>query len=256
MSFTPSGNLYENAKRHQWNAATDIPWDTEIGWEPEVDRETALALRAFRIGQQYTGEAMAVTSDQVGPLPPDREARAFMATQFMDEVRHAEAFDRYLVKLGAPPCELGRSMELIRSFFATLDNYTESLVCIQVLFEGLGVDLFDSESEQSPCPLLQAIYERVRRDEARHTAFGTLYLDHLVPELSPADRRRLQQRLDDGVGVFFAQSQAAAEAMPPAPLEYLGRMAKAWQDAIPPALANVGERLRRWNLRLNLSQSV
>ena len=41
--------------------------------------------------------------------------------------------------------------------------------------------------------------------------------------------------------------------MPSAPLAYLGRMAKAWQDAIPPALDNVGERPRRWDLRLNFA---
>lgn len=174
-----------------------------------------------------------------------------MATQFIDEVRHAETFDRYLGKLGAPPSEVGSAVEMIGDFFARMENYAEALVCTQVLFEGLGVDFFQAEIETGPCPLLRAIFERVKHDEARHTAFGTLYLDLLVPRLTSGERRRLQERLDEGVRVFFAQAMAQAEAMPPLPVPYQARMAAVWQQVVPKALADVAERLRRWDLRLS-----
>jgi hypothetical protein len=39
-----------------------------------------------------------------------------------------------------------------------------------------------------PCGLLRQINARIAIDEARHAAFGMLYLEHVVPNTSAADR--------------------------------------------------------------------
>src|SRR5262245_40227544 len=135
--------LYENAKRDQWNATSDIPWATPVDPESEIISDMGIsiwgsplwerlddgmrrALRQqqirYRLSQFMHGEQLAlVTASQLVECAPELEAKYYAATQVFDEARHVEVFARYLrEKLGTtvfPPAPLVRDIlaELIKS---------------------------------------------------------------------------------------------------------------------------------------------
>src|SRR5438874_9736275 len=111
-------DLYEKAKRDQWNGTTQLPWDTDVDPErgiipdvinpligyPPYERLTpreknrlrhaqiALQLSQFLHGEQG---ALIVASQLVGAVPWI-DAKYYAGTQTMDEARHVEVFSRYL----------------------------------------------------------------------------------------------------------------------------------------------------------------
>src|SRR5881398_243984 len=111
-------DLYEKAKRDQWNGMTQLAWDTDVDPErgiipdvinpligyPPYERLTpkeknrlrhaqiALQLSQFLHGEQG---ALIVASQLVGAVPWI-DAKYYAGTQTMDEARHVEVFSRYL----------------------------------------------------------------------------------------------------------------------------------------------------------------
>ena len=47
-SRTASVKLYEKAKTSQWNATTDLPWDTEVDWDELADAAASQNRRWLR----------------------------------------------------------------------------------------------------------------------------------------------------------------------------------------------------------------
>src|SRR4029078_1943584 len=122
--------LYEKAKVGQWNATTDLPWDTEVDIEKTVAEDQALigtgidasqymgtpgekgderkwlelgieshnwSLSQFMHGEQG---ALLCTAKIVETVPW-YDAKLYASTQVVDEARHVEVFARYLdEKLG------------------------------------------------------------------------------------------------------------------------------------------------------------
>src|SRR5260370_39163425 len=112
--------LYENAKRDQWNASTDVDWTTSVDLErgifadelidghgtPTLER---LAPRDFqrlnvefscwRLSQLLHGEEGAMLAcSQLAGMVPGNDAKFFQATQVVDEARHTEVLSRYLLE--------------------------------------------------------------------------------------------------------------------------------------------------------------
>ena len=111
-------DLYEKAKRDQWNGTEQLAWDTAgrprarhpardvnplTGYAPyeKLEREGERALRhaqvALQLSQFLHGEqgALIVASQLVGAVPWI-DAKYYAGTQTMDEARHVEVFSRYL----------------------------------------------------------------------------------------------------------------------------------------------------------------
>ena len=110
--------LYEKAKREQWNGTTELPWDIDVDPESEIIPQAINPLRAYppyqklndkerrrlrhaqialQLSQFLHGEqgAMIVASQLVGAVPWI-EGKLYASTQTMDEARHVEVFSRYL----------------------------------------------------------------------------------------------------------------------------------------------------------------
>ncbi len=114
-------DLYEVAKKEQWNAATDVPWDLEIDrggdiLDPEQDpfrsfdfvkalpeeKQVELAVRraAWTLSQFLHGEQGALLCcGQLVDAVPDIDGKLYAATQVIDEARHVEVFHRYIQRL-------------------------------------------------------------------------------------------------------------------------------------------------------------
>jgi hypothetical protein len=111
-------DLYEKAKRDQWNATQQLDWKTDVDPESEIIPAAVNPLQSYgpyqkldarekqrlqhaqislQLSQFLHGEqgALIVASQLVGGVPWI-DAKYYAATQTMDEARHVEVFSRYL----------------------------------------------------------------------------------------------------------------------------------------------------------------
>ena len=207
--------LYENAKRDQWNASKDIPWEQPVDpdegviadelvdafgtdyWKKlpkkqqvELNRRTA----AWRLASLMYGEhgAMLVCS-QLVEMVAGGDAKFFQATQVMDETRHTEVLNRYITdKLDGlfypmPVAE--------KELFDTLlgdARWHVKTIGLQLVAETFAVSIFRMMAETSKDLLLREICHRILADESRHMGFGMLSLPAVVAEANDAERRELE----------------------------------------------------------------
>jgi hypothetical protein len=208
--------LYENAKRDQWNASKDIPWEQPVDAEQgviadelvdafgtdywrklspkqqvELNRRTA----AWRISSLMYGEhgAMIVCS-QLLEMVSGGDAKFFQATQVMDETRHTEVLHRYVAeKLDGMfyPMPLAE-----KELFDTLigdSRWPVKTIGLQLVAETFAVSIFRMMAETAKDGLLREICRRILTDESRHMGFGMLSLPAVVAEASDAERRELEE---------------------------------------------------------------
>lgn len=199
-------NLYEKAKRDQWNASTDIDWDSGLApdsgilpdglidiygtkyWDRlSADKRVELNrhFSAWRISQLMYGEQFALmVCGQIANAVPGIDAKFFMATQVMDEARHSEVLARYLYEKVGVTYPL--SNNLSKMFNRVLESplWYLKTVGTQLVAETLAVSLFRMLADHSPDPLISQICKRILSDESRHMGFGMLSLPEQVTELS------------------------------------------------------------------------
>lgn len=220
--FTALDRLYEKAKRSQWNATTDLPWDTQVDAEREaesnitarLDRgkpldwsgtkvakwgekewlEFSLLSQRWSLSQFLHGEqgALLCTSRLVETVPW-YEAKLYGATQVVDEARHVEVFARYTKE------KLGGEMQVNAHLASLLDDiltdsrWDMTYLGMQVMVEGLALAAFGFMQQLSQEPLLKQLLKYVMADEARHVAFGTLSLAHAYRDMG---ERELAERAE------------------------------------------------------------
>jgi hypothetical protein len=122
---------------------------------------------------------------------PDYEAKLYAASQGMDEARHVEVFSRYLRKLDKIYPVQPTLKSLLADIFAT-KHWQAKLVGMQVILEGLALGTFINVRASTGCELLRGLLAYVTRDEARHVAFGSLYLTASIGELSDEVRVEIE----------------------------------------------------------------
>ena len=119
--------LYEKAKTGQWNATTDLPWETEVDQEAVVVAERRPSHRlAWHRPDHYIGSPVEKWGDKewlefgiesqnwtlsqflhgeqgallctakIVETVPWYDAKLYASTQVVDEARHVEVFARYL----------------------------------------------------------------------------------------------------------------------------------------------------------------
>jgi hypothetical protein len=229
-------NLYSKAKRLQWDAEQEIEWSTPIDpSRPLIDEErfglTQLpfvqrmaksqqeALRAhiaaWQLSQFLHGEQGALmTAAALTHAVPDYEGKLYAATQTMDEARHVEVYDRYIKKL-ALIYPMSRGLKDIIDKTLKADRWVKIAIGMNMVVEGLALGAFQNMRKSTSCPLLRSIVEGVLRDEARHVAFGNVYVSEAIAKMHPDEREdvadfafevicamRQRQRSDDGQGNY------------------------------------------------------
>ncbi len=225
--------LYERAKRNQWNAAEDLPWDVETDPDqvgliigPEGDplqhydfyRELSDAQRvgldrrraAWTLSQFLHGEQGAVlASGQLVEAVPDVDGKLFAATQVIDEARHVEAFHRYLDRLDRVYPVLPGFRALIEAVIRA-DLWQMKCVGMQVITESMLMGSFKATEQTTDDDVLRQMLHLVERDEARHIAFGIIYLRRELAEMSDHDRERLEDFAAASVEMLAGPSSRAA----------------------------------------------
>lgn len=204
-------DLYEKAKREQWNGTTQLAWDTEvdpergilpeavnplIGYAPydrlsqrDKDRlrhaQLALQLSQFLHGEQG---AMIVASQLVGAVPWT-DAKFYASTQTMDEARHVEVFSRYLTEKLAWQWPVNESLKELLDTTITDSRWDLKYLGMQIIIEGLAMAAFGNLWQLTTEPLLKDLIHYVMRDESRHVAFGVLSLKDHYHDMPAAERR-------------------------------------------------------------------
>src|SRR5262245_55600650 len=207
--------LYEQAKRDQWNAATDIDWarplDGDGGliaddlvdvhgtrfWERlTADQRVELNHRVsrWRLSTLVHGEhgAMLVCSQMVETVQ-GQDAKLFQATQVVDEARHNEVLHRYIgLRLdGAIYPIAGNIQEIFDTLLGTSSWYLKT-IGLQLVAETFAVALFRMLAESSKDAVLRDVCKRILQDEARHMGFGMLSLPTVVGDASERERHEME----------------------------------------------------------------
>jgi rubrerythrin len=209
------GRLYEQAKRDQWNAATDIEWARPLAgdggliaddlvdiyrtrfWDRLSDDqkiEVNRRVSQWRLSTLVHGEhgAMLVCSQLVENVH-GQDAKLFQATQVVDEARHNEVLQRYLaLRLDGRTYPLaGNVKEVFDTLLGTSAWYLKT-IGLQLVAETFAVSLFRMLAESSKDETLREVCRRILQDEARHMGFGMLSLPAVVTEATEAERREME----------------------------------------------------------------
>ena len=231
-------DLYEVAKKEQWNAATDVPWDREIDktgdiLDPRQDvfqefdfvkalpdsTRTELAVRraAWTLSQFLHGEQGALLCcGQLVEVVPDIDGKLYAATQVVDEARHVEVFHRYIKRLDRV-YPIDPSLQAVINAILEADLWQMKCVGMQVIVEGLAMGSFKIMKEGTRDELLKKIVELTAMDEARHVSYGLIYMKDELPRMPDPDRERVedfalmavQAMVNSGRGSGGTNSQAA-----------------------------------------------
>jgi ribonucleoside-diphosphate reductase beta chain len=228
--------LYALWERQNWRAhELDFSVDREHWLATPTD---AQEHTAFSLGNFYVGEER-VTAD-LAPFvsaAPSGEVEAFLATQLVDEMRHAVFFDRWMAEVMALDADdlRGRIREIegmlqardawrfvfddslreianrIKDRPDDLELFVEGIVTYHMVVEGVlampGQRIIIQYTEDHAIyPGFNRGFRLVERDEHRHIAFGVRFLKDACeerPEMRAVIVRTLEQLLPKAAEVFM-----------------------------------------------------
>jgi hypothetical protein len=213
-------NLYEKAKRDQWNATDQLPWATSVDPEDELVPDFQIPVYGTHIWERMTPgdikklrrEALAWTlsqfmhgeqgallaTAQIVDATPWIESKFYGATQVMDEARHVEVYSRYLREKLTAAYPVNRHLKTLLDQILTDSRWDMKYLGMQIMVEGLAMAAFGYMHKMCNEPLLTELTHYVMRDESRHVAFGVLSLGEFFKDLAPSERRDREEFLADG----------------------------------------------------------
>jgi len=203
--------LYEKAKREQWNGTTQLAWDTAVDPESEIipaalnpladygpfkrcsAKEQAHfrhATLAWQLSQFLHGEQGALmTASQLVGCVPWIDAKYYASTQTMDEARHVEVFDRYLREKLEWEFPINEHLRKLLDVILTDSRWDFKYLGMQILVEGLAMAAFGNLYQLADEPLIKELIHYVMRDESRHVAFGVISLEGFYRDMPASERR-------------------------------------------------------------------
>ena len=176
--------LYERGKKGQWNAETDIQWDTDIPLDEwflprqdvlvlptlltlmEADEETCKAAAvdefAFTISQLLHGEQAALQiCGQLTNACTTMDAKFYAASQVADEARHVEVLSKLLQRKFGTIYPIGGTLKVLLDKLLQAPTWKTKTLGMQTLFEGVAVGILDILQKGATNPLVIDIMRRV-----------------------------------------------------------------------------------------------
>jgi len=207
--------LYEKAKRDQWNATRDIPWDApgtpdgriladeliDIHGSPlwarlgERDRvELNRRIAAWRLSVLLYGEQGAMLAcSQMVDIVTGTDQKFFQATQVVDEARHNEVLERYIAtRLDGIHYPMPENERVLFDCILTDPRWYIKTIALQLVAETFAVSMFKMMAEAAVDPVLQEVCRRILLDESRHMGFGMLALPAVVKDSTEGERREME----------------------------------------------------------------
>jgi ribonucleoside-diphosphate reductase beta chain len=217
--MTPQ-QLYELWERQQWTSHTIDFTKDRADWAG-LDAETRAAL-SWNLSSFFVGEER-VTTQFTGLVAAyeSQSEEAFLTTQQVDEARHAQHFNRFYEQVlqvdGTFEDRLDRAREDLNAPFIELFDVHLVEACDRLMADGTDreakVDfvttyhmiiegtlaltgqyfLTDYCEKHDILPGFLEGFQNISRDEHRHVAYGTWYLQQAAKD--PALRARIQDKL-------------------------------------------------------------
>lgn len=177
--------LLANAVEGQWSEGSDIDWSLPVALPNALPRSLLVKV----VSQLFHGErATESMCRHLRSVIADPQALRCLAYQIQDEARHVTVYGRYLERLG----DIAPANPAFESALATGLKWPGSdvgtVLAYHVVLEGEALNVQQTLTDQVDCPLLTAINRRATLDEARHVAFGKIYLATNLPAVDLAER--------------------------------------------------------------------
>lgn len=207
-SLSKITSLAAKATARTWHAR-ELDWWTPIVVPAGVRTDVYVDM----VSQLFWAEQVAL--DALARMTvelPEREARAFLATQVTDEDRHAQVYRGYLERLGdVRPLDPGLG-QVFDEATAWDGPAWGRVAALNVLMEHEALHQQHHRIANLPCPLFKQINTRIASDESRHAGFGVLYLEHVVPRASAADKADVMAWLGRLWALWRAANQGRYQA--------------------------------------------
>jgi len=213
-------NLYEKAKRDQWNATDQLAWSTDVDPESELVPYFQIPIYGTHIWEKLTpgevkklrreslswslsqfmhGEQGALLATaQIVDATPSIESKFYASTQVMDEARHVEVYSRYLHEKLTRQYPCNRHLKTLLDQILTDSRWDMKYLGMQIMVEGLAMAAFGFMHKMCNEPLLKELTHYVMRDESRHVAFGVLSLNDYFMDMSASEKRDREEFLAEG----------------------------------------------------------
>jgi hypothetical protein len=208
--------LYEKGKRKQWDGQTLIDWSMDLdiedqgvfpdmyvpiygspSWEKmsRAEKDTIRHHYSAWLNSQFLhGEQGAlICAAKIVQTVPDIDSKFYAATQVMDEARHVEVYNKFLLE------KLELAYPIHPQLAALLDQtiadsrWDITYLGMQVMIEGVALAAFSLIRDFTQHPLPRSLNAYVMKDEARHVAFGLLALQDAYKDITEAERREREE---------------------------------------------------------------
>jgi hypothetical protein len=212
--------LYEKAKRDQWNATDQLPWQTPVDpvaenlpdmqipiygthlWDRlrpgELEMLRRESLRWLLSNFMHGEQGALLATAQIVDATPWMEAKFYGSTQVMDEARHVEVFSRYLNEKLGGPYRISPHLKMLIDQILTDSRWDMKYLGMQIMVEGLAMAAFGFMHKTCAEPLLTDLLHYVIRDESRHVAFGVIALNDYYRDMPQAERREREEFVFEG----------------------------------------------------------
>jgi hypothetical protein len=208
--------LYEKGKRKQWDAQTLIDWSMDLdiedqgvfpdmyvpiygspSWE-KMNRAEKDHVRhhysAWLNSQFLHGEQGAlVCAAKIVQTVPEIDSKFYAATQVMDEARHVEAYNKFLLEKLELAYPIHPQLALLLDQTISDSRWDITYLGMQVMIEGVALAAFSLIRDFTEHPLPRSLNAYVMKDEARHVAFGLLALQDAYKDITDAERREREE---------------------------------------------------------------
>ncbi len=203
--------LYEKAKREQWNGTTQLAWDTDVDCEKPIIPLTVNPLAGYgphqtltekehiklqhaqislQLSQFLHGEQGAlIVASQLVAACPWMDAKYYAGSQTMDEARHVEVFSRYVHEKLEWEWPINPALKELLDATIKDSRWDFKFLGMQVIIEGLAMAAFGNLYKVANEPLVKELLHYVMKDESRHVAFGVLALRDYYADM-PANEMR------------------------------------------------------------------
>ena len=141
------------------------------------------------------------------------EVKNFIATQAMDEARHAEVFRKRALSTGYGLMRASRHNEHNLKFLRDADSFAEASLTLHLQAEGMVLTLFRFSEYVSPTDGDKKLFRLVMQDEARHVGYGMQHLKWVLDHF-PERRETIHRHLDEAENFVFGAGYAT-EVMEP-----------------------------------------
>jgi len=202
---TPIRNLYRLAKRHEWNATTEVDW---AAVDPSQYSEDVLFAARQYWSRRAWGEYGAISESPALLLRYVKESREpdlalFWTIRTAEEVRHAEVCQRFADALGGyltepvtKALEGSVSTHGVRGMSFDADTPLEALIAALVCCaEVIAFDVFVALMKITTDPTAKTILRLIMRDEVRHCDFGWDYLEYRAPDMTSDELEVCRQKV-------------------------------------------------------------